>query len=365
MAKYDFNIGAQVHCRDGDGGKLHKVVVDPHTQRVTDLIVERGFLLTTDRVLPVDVVERATEEGIYLSIFSEELGDYPEYHAVEFEEPAPAVKEGAYDRGDIRCWMQGYRMACYEPVIPMVRRQVRKGISPHRAVIERGTPVRNAQGTIGHVDHLLVDPESAEVTHMVVRKGLLPYYPIVPLTKVRTVSDEAVTVSLTDDEVDALPRYKSRDARDIEAELRDRLGESPLDFSKVEMSIEGGIVLLVGWVPHIGAKRRAEAIARSIEGVIDVQNELDTEMTVTTRVMNALLSDPKTSLSAIDVVNERGVITLKGKVDSVGVYEAAEGIAAEQAGVLSVVNALEVEPDEDTEPLRARWLSLMMSKKTQ
>jgi hypothetical protein len=68
--------------------------MDPHTQRVTDLIVERGFLLTTDRVLPADVVERATREGIYLSISSEELGGYPEYRAVEFEEPAPAAQEG-------------------------------------------------------------------------------------------------------------------------------------------------------------------------------------------------------------------------------------------------------------------------------
>jgi uncharacterized protein YrrD len=102
MIKHDFNIGARVHCRDGDCGQLHKVVVDPQTQRVTDLVVERGFLLTTDLVLPVDVVERAAGENIYLSISSEELGNYTEYYVVESEEPAPAVEEGAYDRGDIR-----------------------------------------------------------------------------------------------------------------------------------------------------------------------------------------------------------------------------------------------------------------------
>jgi osmotically-inducible protein OsmY len=358
MAKYDFNIGAQVHCRDGECGKLHKVVVDPHTQRVTDLIVDRGFLLTTDGILPVGVVERATREGIYLSISSEDLADYPEYREVEFEEPAPAARESTYDRSDIRCWPAAYGLVCSEPVIPMVRRRVHEGISPARAVIKQGTPIRNAQGAIGHIDHLLVDPKSGEVSHLVVRKGLLPYYPIVPISAVKTVSDKAVSVSLTDEEVNALPRYKSREAEDIEVELRARLGESPLDFSGVEMSIDGGNVLLVGWVPDIRAKRRAEAIARSIDGVIDVQNRLDAEVTITTRVMNALLSDPRTSLSTIDVVNERGLITLKGKVDSVEVYEAAEGIAAEQTGVVSVVNALEVEPDDDTEPLRARLMAL-------
>ena len=81
MAKYDYSIGAPVYCRDGDCGRLHKVVVDPNTRQVTDLIVKRGFLLTIDRVLPVDVVERAAGEGIYLSISSEALDNYPEYRS--------------------------------------------------------------------------------------------------------------------------------------------------------------------------------------------------------------------------------------------------------------------------------------------
>jgi len=104
MAKYDFNIGARIHCKDGDCGKLLKVVIDPHTQRVTDLIIEKGFLLTTDRVLPVNVVEQAVGEEVSLSIPSETLSEYPEYREIEFEEPAPAVKEGLYRRDDIRCW---------------------------------------------------------------------------------------------------------------------------------------------------------------------------------------------------------------------------------------------------------------------
>jgi osmotically-inducible protein OsmY len=339
------------------------VVLDPHTQRVTDLIVERGFLLTTDRVVPVDAVERAAGEDIYLSISSGDLKDYPGYGEAEFEEPAPDVKAGVYDRSDVLCWPGVYRMVCKNPVIPMVRREIREGISRNQVVIERETPVRNILGKIGNVDHLLVDPESGEVTHLVVRKGLLPYYPILPISKVKSVSDEAVTVSLSNDEVDALPRYRRRDATDIEAELRDRFDSSPFDFTKVEISIEGGIVLLVGWVPGIGAKRHAEAISRSVEGVIDVENELNTEIAVTTRVINALLSDPRTSLSAIGVENGKGVITLTGQVDSVEIYEAAEEIAAGQPGVLSVVNALEVEPDADTESLRAWWLSMMMLSK--
>jgi len=340
------------------------VVVDPHTQRVTDLIVERGFLLTTDRVLPVDTVERATGEDIYLSISSGALGDYPEYRVIEFEEPAPGVKEGMYDRGDVCCWMHGYRMACREPVIPMVCMDVQEGVPRGRVVIERGTLVVDRQGTVGHLDHLLVDSETGEVSHLVVRRDPLPYYPIVPISAVRAVSDELVKVSLSQKEMDALPRYRRRDGSDIESELSDCLAELSLGLSQIEASVEGGIVLLVGWVNDIAAKRRAEGIARSVEGVIDVQNELTTEIGLTTRVVNALLSDPWTHLSVIQVANERGVVTLKGTVDSIEVSEAAVEIAAEQPGVVSVVNALEVAPEEDTAPLKARWLALRVMNRS-
>lgn len=371
MARYDFEIGTQVHCRDGQCGKLHKVVLDPHTQRVTDLIVERGFLLTMDRVVPLNIVEQATREQVTLSISSQELSEYPEYRMLEFEEPAPEVKAGHYDRRDVRCWVGRYRMACHEPVLPMVRRQLHKGVSPNRAVIERGMPVRNISGRdggseIGQVDHLLVDPDSGEVSHLVIRKGLLPYYPILSIAQVESVTDEAVSVSLRDGEIELLPRYKRRDAEDIETELRDQLRladlrVSDVDLGGIEVSAQAGIVRLEGWVPDVRTKRRIEAAARSIEGVVDVQNKLDTQKAMIARVQHALLSDPRTELSAIDVTNQpSGVITLKGVVDSVEVRKAAQEIAAEQRGVLSVINALKVESDVNTEFLNARLLALTM-----
>jgi osmotically-inducible protein OsmY len=237
------------------------------------------------------------------------------------------------------------------------------------AVLERGTPVWNRDGyEIGTVDHLLIDPESGEVSHLVVRRGLLPYYPILPIAQVESVSDEAVSVSLTDGEVEMLPRYRRRDPEDVEAELRDQLRladlrVSDVDLSGVEVSVEAGIVHLRGWVPDVRTKRRVEAVARAIEGVVDVQNKLDTEMAMTARVQHALLSDPRTELSAIDVINHHGgLITLKGVVDSVEVSQAAQEIAAAQQGVVSVVNELEVKPDEDTPFLNARLLSLAIRR---
>ena len=55
-----------VFALDGRTGHLDKVVIDPHTRRITHLIIHRGFLLTADRVVPVELVERTAPEGIFL-----------------------------------------------------------------------------------------------------------------------------------------------------------------------------------------------------------------------------------------------------------------------------------------------------------
>jgi osmotically-inducible protein OsmY len=60
-------------------------------------------------------------------------------------------------------------------------------------------------------------------------------------------------------------------------------------------------------------------------------------------------------MAVIEVISRRGLLTLKGKVDSVEISQAAEEIAQERPGVISVTNALEIEPGEFAEHLNP-WL---------
>jgi osmotically-inducible protein OsmY len=119
----------------------------------------------------------------------------------------------------------------------------------------------------------------------------------------------------------------------------------------IEAAVGGGIVSLRGSVLSVQARRRAEAEARRINGVLGLDNALDVDSAISARVTAALADDPRTRLAVIDAVSERGLVTISGKVDSVEVREAAEEIAAAQPGVVSVINALEVMPDDDTSSL--------------
>lgn len=66
---------------------------------------------------------------------------------------------------------------------------------------------------------------------------------------------------------------------------------------------------------------------------------------VAKRVSVALTEDERTVDYNIEVIDENGVVTLKGKVPSEEVAEIAQEIAEEQQGVITVVNAMEIVPE--------------------
>ncbi len=61
------------------------------------------------------------------------------------------------------------------------------------------------------------------------------------------------------------------------------------------------------------------------------------------KVIQALRDHPRTKEAIIDVVDRQGVITLTGTVPSWEIRQAAEEIASQQDGVITVINDLGVE----------------------
>jgi uncharacterized protein YrrD len=359
MQPVDFKIGAKVVCKEGECGKLSKLVVDPHTNRITDLVLEKGVLLKEDRVLPMGVVKSATSEEIQLTLKSDHLDKYPQYREKEYV--VPRNEERVADAyGPMARYVTArdnrYGLEFPRPVVPRVKETrvtVGEGVSSRKAVIGRGTPVTNVDGTVGEVDHLLLDEESGRISHVVVNRGAAGHPLVVPIKSVERLSDDAIFISPDSEALGQVSCYMPRDSQDIQAELNDRLDEANCQLIG-EPSIVENVVRLQGVVADVETKRRAEVVARSIEGVLDVENYLDTDTAIMSRVIVALHQDSRTETAVIDVQSHRGVVTLSGRVDSVEVRSAAVQIAQRQPGVIMVINELEVKPDEESGRLRFR-----------
>jgi osmotically-inducible protein OsmY len=64
-----------------------------------------------------------------------------------------------------------------------------------------------------------------------------------------------------------------------------------------------------------------------------------------TRVQNALMNDPRTKAYGVEVVDNNGVIILRGTVPSHEARDAIEAVAREVEGLTGVVNEMDVHAD--------------------
>src|SRR6476469_4547113 len=86
----DIEIGARVRSRDDDDvGEVHRVVVDLEAQTVASIVVLKGRLLSRDILVPLEYVEQADEDGVLLTLTSDELENLPDFAYNEILTPPP------------------------------------------------------------------------------------------------------------------------------------------------------------------------------------------------------------------------------------------------------------------------------------
>ena len=120
-------------------------------------------------------------------------------------------------------------------------------------------------------------------------------------------------------------------------------------------------LLITGEVPNEEAKSVIESEVRKIEGVKDVYNELgigpatplssrSNDSFITSKVKARLVDSNQISANHIKVLTERGIVFLMGIVNE-REAKVAIAVARTTAGVVKVVNVLEVVSDEETRRL--------------
>lgn len=289
MNEYDLHFGADVHCTDGKCGRLSGVAVNRNTREVTHVLVEAGLLLKKARVFPFSLVAQVGQ-SIDLSIASESAGDYPHFR----EETILTDAGGGIAAGMI----PGGQSTAVTPAV--VRHKVRQGVPDEQAVIERGVPVISPDGRAGRLDHLLIDAETRVISGLVLESGVLfTNQRLVPGEMIESIAETGIYINSTPEQMDNLQPY-----------VRGESGEPVL----VDPT----------------AKRVVEESSFATEGP-------------GYRVARALDGDPRTADAPIEVVFERGIITLSGFVDSPQTRAAAEAIASAEPGVVSVVNSLKLD----------------------
>ena len=211
-----FLRGADVFTATGEKiGSVSRIVIDAKTRDVTDLVVERGSLLSTEeKVIPVGLVDLENEDRIMLRETNQNVDDFLDYETTHY---VPVENAGApYENVEANYWyppvnfqLQVPRVGLISESVPNQVAQNETSIPEGRVAISEGAQVLSADDEhIGNVEQVIADSESNTVTHFVVGKGfLLKEHKLVPAFWVANMDGDKLRLSVEARQFERLPDY--------------------------------------------------------------------------------------------------------------------------------------------------------------
>lgn len=212
-----FKEGATVVTSDGsDVGEIDRVVLDPMTKEVTHLVVRKGFLLTRDKVVPIDAVTTTSEERVIIQDVDDldTLSDFEETYYIRVGDGGP---QAIFPPGYVRpyywyppagsTWWAAARVPNYPP--PPYVQGVRRNIPAGTVPLKEGASVITADDDhVGNVERVLAEPTQDRATHLLISQGLLPKETkVVPTSWITRVAENEVHLAVTSGLIERLPEH--------------------------------------------------------------------------------------------------------------------------------------------------------------
>ena len=224
----EFKQGTHVYTSDGKNvGSIDRVVLDPSTDEVTDLIVRKGWF-SEDKVVPLGLVETTAEDRVTLDKTENDLPPL-----LKFEETYYAPAYDNQPQGGDSAYPQGYTVApmySYPPLgvawwgwgyggnmgygpdmaEPDYMKRVQDNIPTGTVAVKEGARVLSLEGDhIGNVDEIFTDTATNRVAHLIISQGLLfKERKLIPTNWIKLAGEDDVMLTVKTKVVDNLPEYK-------------------------------------------------------------------------------------------------------------------------------------------------------------
>ncbi|MFO7942969.1 MAG: PRC-barrel domain-containing protein [Anaerolineales bacterium] len=205
-------------------GKVKEVVIDPRTDEVSHVILEKGIILLKDKVLPISLVEDVNEERVKLYPLDHSLDSLPDYEEEQFVEIRDNKKQRQPVAGSPPI------LITYPPVRPYPvgqhikdeheMRVVKKEIKniPHDVQpIQEGEKVVTLDGHhIGDVERLILDHQTDKATHLIISEGvLLVEKKVVPVEWINEYDEDEIHLAVDRHVIENLPEYQREEKPSI------------------------------------------------------------------------------------------------------------------------------------------------------
>jgi uncharacterized protein YrrD len=202
-------------------GKINRFVLDPSTNEVTHVVVQKGWLLPEDKVLPFEMVRSTNDERLVLHEEVRDFDQLPPFEETQFipatdDEPGNVGQPGepAYQYTPAYYWYPSQANIGYPGIglghyaWPMG--ETRRNIPEDTIPIKEGTDVMSSDDKqVGDVERIIIDSDSNKVTHFVISQGLLfKDRKLVPVHWVKSVGEDSVSLTVSSQVLERLPSYQ-------------------------------------------------------------------------------------------------------------------------------------------------------------
>ena len=215
--KLKLEQGTTVKTVAGDtAGKIERIVIDPSDHQVTHVVIEKGFLFSSDYVIPIEAFMRVDTEELILKESIEDVKQFPKFEETYYVTPnvdhLPPQWGGRV----------GAPLFYYPPVnpekskyysgigYPIVKKEKRtsRNVPAETIVIGEDTQVITPDGDhVGHIEKTFTDADG-NLTHILISNGLFsPTERLIPMQWVSQMSDSEVTLNVVKNIIENLPEY--------------------------------------------------------------------------------------------------------------------------------------------------------------
>ncbi len=219
MLKLEIGEGTPVFTSGGQQvGRINRFVLDPATDEVTHIVVQKGWLLPEDKVVPFEMIDSASPDKVVLKEDLDDFNELPpfeETHFVGINDTPHSGKRRTYSYAQAYYWYpppEGYiGYPAYGLAFPGWPPAVTQQNIPQNTVpLQKGSNVISSDGKhVGDVERLFVEPDSKRVTHFLITQGVLfKDRKVVPANWVKSVEENKVNLIVSAGLLDDLPPYQ-------------------------------------------------------------------------------------------------------------------------------------------------------------
>lgn len=202
-------------------GRVNRFVLDPATNEVTHIVIQKGWLLPEDKVVPFGMVGTAAEDRLVLSGDVGNFDELPPFEERQFiraagerpDDPTPAA-DPRYQYTPAYYWYPAQSNIGFPGIglghYAWPGGEKKRNIPEDTVPLKEGTNIVSADGKhVGDVERLFLEEGSGQVTHFVVSQGMLfKDRKLIPVHWVKSVEENSIYLGVSSELLERLPAYQ-------------------------------------------------------------------------------------------------------------------------------------------------------------